>query len=299
MDYTHAAVAFHQQQSLNTTPVQHQAHQQQDRRQSHQRRGTLMLAGDDDSTTVTHSGTKGPGVMGDLNGGLRRDSTTTGSGNDILLSNEHQHHTWDPQQYGAGLPNDSRLAANPSSQYFDDSHTFMTPSVSQQSTFAQPTLHQQWATTSGAVVPGFNAEYMPHGEHFGHDTYAGTITTADVAWADHSLGHAESSQPVASVVQANYMTTPLVSYSTTDHMALADHDVRHRRNSRRLHSRTPQRTVPEARQGDGVRKKNGRIDIPAGRNINNIDMLIETAEDDALVVELKSQKRLLRNREAA
>jgi hypothetical protein len=238
--------------------------------------------------------------MGDLNGGLRRDSTLTSSGNDVLSSNEPQHQVWDPQQYSAGLSNESRLATDSSIQYYDDGHTFMTPSVSQQSTFVQPTMHQQWAATSDAVIPGYSAEYVPHAEHFGHDDYAdSTMAPAHVAWNDHSLAHAETSQPVANIMQANYMTTPLVSYASTDHMALADHDVHQRRNSRRLHSRTPQRTIAEARQGDGVRKKNGRIDIPAGRNINNIDMLIETANDDALVVELKSQKRLLRNREAA
>jgi hypothetical protein len=299
MDFTHATVAFHPQQSLNASPVQQQARHQSDRRQSQQRQNTLSM-GNDDSMTVAPPGSKGVGVMGELHGDLRRDSTTTNSGNELLVSNESQHHAWDPQQFNAGLPSGSRLAANQSNQYYDDGHTFMTPSVSQQSAFVQPTMHQQWTATSGAVGPGFNAEYMPHAEHFSHDDFAGSaMASAQVTWSDHSLGHVETSQPVANGMQVPYMTTPLMSYGSTDHMALADHDVAHRRNSRRLHSRTPQRTVPEARQGDGVRKKNGRIDIPAGRNINNIDMLIETANDDALVVELKSQKRLLRNREAA
>ncbi len=52
---------------------------------------------------------------------------------------------------------------------------------------------------------------------------------------------------------------------------------------------------------DGVRKKNARFDIPEGRNLQTIDELINSAnpnnEDE--IKELKQQKRLLRNRQAA
>ena len=50
---------------------------------------------------------------------------------------------------------------------------------------------------------------------------------------------------------------------------------------------------------DGIRKKNGRIDIPQERNIHTIDQLIETTKHEDMLKELKQQKRLLRNREAA
>lgn len=50
---------------------------------------------------------------------------------------------------------------------------------------------------------------------------------------------------------------------------------------------------------DGIRKKNGRIDIPHERNIQTIDELIEQTTDEDTLKELKQQKRLLRNREAA
>jgi len=52
---------------------------------------------------------------------------------------------------------------------------------------------------------------------------------------------------------------------------------------------------------DGVRKKNARFDIPEGRNLQTIDELINSTnpnnEDE--IKELKQQKRLLRNRQAA
>ena len=55
----------------------------------------------------------------------------------------------------------------------------------------------------------------------------------------------------------------------------------------------------ELRRGDGIRKKNARFDIPAERNLNNIDQLISQSTDEQEIKELKQQKRLLRNRQAA
>jgi hypothetical protein len=53
------------------------------------------------------------------------------------------------------------------------------------------------------------------------------------------------------------------------------------------------------RRGDGIRKKNARFDIPAERNLTNIDQLISQSTDEQEIKELKQQKRLLRNRQAA
>ncbi|KAI1324033.1 bZIP transcription factor [Xylariaceae sp. FL0255] len=59
------------------------------------------------------------------------------------------------------------------------------------------------------------------------------------------------------------------------------------------------RSHNELRRGDGIRKKNARFDIPAERNLENIDALISQSNDDQEIKELKQQKRLLRNRQAA
>lgn len=59
------------------------------------------------------------------------------------------------------------------------------------------------------------------------------------------------------------------------------------------------RSHNEMRRGDGIRKKNARFDIPAERNLDNIDTLISQSTDDQEIKELKQQKRLLRNRQAA
>lgn len=55
----------------------------------------------------------------------------------------------------------------------------------------------------------------------------------------------------------------------------------------------------DLRRGDGIRKKNARFDIPPERNLHNIDRLIAMSTDEAEIKELKQQKRLLRNRQAA
>ncbi|KKA27253.1 hypothetical protein TD95_003180 [Thielaviopsis punctulata] len=60
-----------------------------------------------------------------------------------------------------------------------------------------------------------------------------------------------------------------------------------------------QAVLHELRRGDGIRKKNARFDIPAERNLTNIDHLIAQSTDEQEIKELKQQKRLLRNRQAA
>lgn len=50
---------------------------------------------------------------------------------------------------------------------------------------------------------------------------------------------------------------------------------------------------------DGIRKKNARFEIPAERTLSNIDQLIAQSTNEEDIKELKQQKRLLRNRQAA
>ena len=70
--------------------------------------------------------------------------------------------------------------------------------------------------------------------------------------------------------------------------------------SRPVRSPSYRSTTPMAHmRPDGIRKKNARFEIPAGRNLSNIDSLISTTTDEVEKKELKQQKRLLRNRQAA
>lgn len=56
---------------------------------------------------------------------------------------------------------------------------------------------------------------------------------------------------------------------------------------------------PLSLRRDGVRKKNARFEIPAERTLSNIDQLISQSTNEEEIKELKQQKRLLRNRQAA
>lgn len=78
-------------------------------------------------------------------------------------------------------------------------------------------------------------------------------------------------------------------------------EVDHRAMPKRMRPQSPGlRTHPDmVRRGDGIRKKNARFDIPAERNLTNIDQLIAISNDETEIKELKQQKRLLRNRQAA
>ncbi|KAJ5404208.1 hypothetical protein N7509_004079 [Penicillium cosmopolitanum] len=56
---------------------------------------------------------------------------------------------------------------------------------------------------------------------------------------------------------------------------------------------------PLTMRRDGIRKKNARFEIPAERTLSNIDHLISQSNNEEEIKELKQQKRLLRNRQAA
>ncbi|KAI4213041.1 MAG: hypothetical protein LQ351_004385 [Letrouitia transgressa] len=56
---------------------------------------------------------------------------------------------------------------------------------------------------------------------------------------------------------------------------------------------------PPLMRRDGIRKKNARFEIPAERTLRTIDHLINQTNDETEIKELKQQKRLLRNRQAA
>jgi hypothetical protein len=69
---------------------------------------------------------------------------------------------------------------------------------------------------------------------------------------------------------------------------------------KKMHPGSPSfRSYNDLRRGDGIRKKNARFEIPPERTLNNIDHLIAQSTDEQEIKELKQQKRLLRNRQAA
>lgn len=91
---------------------------------------------------------------------------------------------------------------------------------------------------------------------------------------------------------------PMSPHSHQDYMTLAQREMDARPMQKRVRPNSPSLLFDMTRR-DGIRKKNNRIDIPLERTLGNIDNMIDNAPDDDTLKELKQQKRLLRNREAA
>lgn len=71
------------------------------------------------------------------------------------------------------------------------------------------------------------------------------------------------------------------------------------RRPMRTHQHSRQRSGSPGFRRGGVRKKNARFDIPPERSLQNIDQLISESINDDEIRELKKEKLLLRNRQAA
>jgi hypothetical protein len=91
---------------------------------------------------------------------------------------------------------------------------------------------------------------------------------------------------------------PMSPHTHSDWMAFNQQEMDSRPGPKRMRPNTPPRSFSPRRDG-GIRKKNARFDIPAERSLLNIDNLIQTCTNEDDQKELKQQKRLLRNRQAA
>ncbi|CAI6286375.1 unnamed protein product [Periconia digitata] len=91
---------------------------------------------------------------------------------------------------------------------------------------------------------------------------------------------------------------PLSPHTNSEWMAFNQQEMDARPGPKRMRPSSPSRPFTPRRDG-GIRKKNARFDIPAERNLLNIDHLIQNCQNEDDLKELKQQKRLLRNRQAA
>jgi hypothetical protein len=191
-------------------------------------------------------------------------------------------------------------------------------------TSSHPERHLSIPSQFEEVVIGSNNPYHPH-----HQAYTGPwafdrsdsktpmsastyepFATYDASTSINTVPGYDGAMPMFSVRPAAIMpptggVTPLDTspppQSGMDFMAMVEQDMDTGRLPKRVRQNSPQRSMTPgmASRRDGVRKKNARFDIPEGRNINNIDDLINQANTEEEVKDLKQQKRLLRNRQAA
>jgi hypothetical protein len=92
---------------------------------------------------------------------------------------------------------------------------------------------------------------------------------------------------------------PMSPLTHSDWMAFNQQEMDSRPGPKRMRPNTPPPRGFSPRRDGGIRKKNARFDIPAERNLFNIDQLIANCTNEDEMKELKQQKRLLRNRQAA
>jgi len=238
-------------------------------------------------------------AMTALNTSGRKDSLTANNSNGVLSPADSLQQSWD-HHFSTGMTTDQTSAVAPL-QFPDDTRAYITSTPLQSSNFTQQHQQPQWPMDSTAMMSPFVGDFMSPPQQFGNMQYvAQPLSGSHVGYPQvQGSMHYAAPHPGSQYMQSTaQLQSPLSPHVPVDHMALAAHEADNRQ-SRRMRADSPQRTILDSRQGDGVRKKNNRIDIPAGRNINNIDQLIENETDEGIIRELKSQKRLLRNREAA
>ncbi|KAL7275132.1 hypothetical protein RUND412_001951 [Rhizina undulata] len=172
---------------------------------------------------------------------------------------------------------------------------------------AQPAYAQQngsWATahvSSGSCTPAvYDNNAFPNAQFEDGASYmAPSLAAAGPAGAYdsniHITPHAVFQTPSVASMPASPAVKDWSQAGSADHNDGQPMAKRMRPNSPAARAHSPLHVV----RRDGIRKKNARFDIPAERTLMNIDQLIARSNDDNEIKELKQQKRLLRNRQAA
>jgi hypothetical protein len=150
---------------------------------------------------------------------------------------------------------------------------------------------QSWSVTdnSGSRTPTAPKALNP----FGPSDFGAASFVEQQQMLFHRLPVHQNVRPSA-VFQAG-LEQPMSPHTHSDWMAFNQQEMNARPGSK---PNTPPRSFSPRRDG-GIRKKNTRFDIPADRNLFNIDNLIQSCTNEDDLKELKQQKRLLRNRQAA
>ncbi|CAK1355032.1 hypothetical protein CB0940_01196 [Cercospora beticola] len=229
---------------------------------------------------------------------FRKDSFANTHG--VLSPADSQ--AWD-HQYSGPIAVESTAPGAPG-PFHDDAAVF----VRQQPLHPPPAFAQQhqpgpWPFEhgSGDCTPTTGAEFMPPpppfegGSHYVHNR----ADSAHGSFSHHPPHQQFPQHAEAHFIPAPQVQTPMSPHSHQDWMGMAQQEMEGRPSSKRMRPSSPPRTMIDFQRRDGIRKKNGRIDIPHERNIQTIDELIEQTTDEDTLKELKQQKRLLRNREAA
>ena len=196
-----------------------------------------------------------------------------------------------------GFPFSGDAAANGAAHYFleQDAQQFNHQDLPHPPSFGPAQWHPH--NTPGTLTPTTAYDHYPATYGFKDTTFE---HTHDATGATNSQFYGGLPSEPGALYQANAALSASpqsaqdwMSNSSNDHMEL--HSV-----PKHLHlSSPPFNSNPPLLRRDGIRKKNARFEIPAERTLRTIDTLINQTTDEHEIKELKQQKRLLRNRQAA
>ena len=282
-------------------PVQHQLHHSLHQHHIQPDAKNATYLDDDDTTAILDADILDADIMqspANHDISFRKDSFAQHSG--VLSPTDGQ--SWD-QHYPSALPIDNSMTAF-SGNFNNDPNNY-----GRHHSISHPPSHQHqphggvWSLTqdSGHCTPAGAIDTMPQPPTFDGAPYVHQRADSAHASFSHPPPPASfnASTTDAGFVPAPQNQAPMSPHSHQDWMGMAQQEMEGRPGPRQMRPSSPPRTMVDIQRRDGIRKKNGRIDIPQERNIHTIDQLIETTKDEDLLKELKQQKRLLRNREAA
>ncbi|KAI9728285.1 MAG: hypothetical protein M1834_007778 [Cirrosporium novae-zelandiae] len=179
----------------------------------------------------------------------------------------------------------------PAPFYFHGQNNPFLPATSQSAAEDHPAAAWAPEPASGSITPTQNFDGLPW-EHDRNPTTA--FGNAPVTMGDpYSVGGPFRNSSVYSSAMSVTMSPQA---SNQGWMPEAHH------YPKRMRAESPNpyhRASSPILRRDGIRKKNARFEIPAERTLDTIDQLIAQSTDEQEIKELKQQKRLLRNRQAA
>lgn len=208
----------------------------------------------------------------------RRDSL----GPSVDTTTSPRDNMW--EQYPHESVAQSRLPQQSSHDLFNGPNPFVRIDTSQAAAYAQQSA---WSLTgtSGSCTPTSAFDTVSH-------DFTGASSTFHNGSIDFTqVPYPSESQPNSAIPMSPESSQGWMSATSSDAAESRSRPVRSppfRIGSPSIHL-----------QRDGIRKKNARFEIPAERTLSNIDTLIKISTDEQEVKELKQQKRLLRNRQAA
>jgi len=189
---------------------------------------------------------------------------------------------------------------NSNNPFFEQNNNPFRLSASQQVTYGQQP--NPWPISDGiAETPTSTKSFEPFGQDFESGAPSAFMSVGPNSASTYGVPM-HNVRPSSVFPPAQSATPrPISPHSNKDWMAMhAAQEAESRPLPKRMRPSSPPRTYsPFPRRDGGIRKKNARFDIPAERSLQNIDQLIASCNDEDQIKELKQQKRLLRNRQAA